>query len=514
MSLTERSITAAKWEFGSVAAQAFSQLAVMAVLGRLIPPNDFGLYAISSMALGMIAMFSEVGVGPAIIQRKEITNRFVNSAFTLSLLLGIVSASVCWIASPFIADFFREPGVTILIRVMSVTLIVSGYIMVASALLEREILFRKLAIINITSYAIGYGLIGISMALMGMGVWAIVWATISQSLIRMLMLRRMGKWVIRIELSRPDLGAVVRFGGGISIARVFTYASSQIDHLAVGRLISTSALGLYQMANTVLDMPRRFLGSVIDRVMFAVMSRVQEDTDRLRTGYLKAIELANVLLLSVTVFMIITAPELVTGILGERWSGSIVPLQILLIQVPLRASIRMADQVGGATGKVYYVATTKILYAAMVGVAALFGIRWGLIGVATAVTLATIVNWLIMVRFGLQAVKATFREYLCAWIPACRVCLVVIGSTWVSAEILRRTVGSEIIRLGTMGIFTLSMVLLLVWVHPYVIGNTAVQLALELGKRIPFSSGFFERVEKHVLINRSREVDIARRNIG
>jgi PST family polysaccharide transporter len=395
-----------------------------------------------------------------------------------------------------IAAFFRQPEVTDLLRATSVTLIISGYVMVATALLERELQFRKLAIISIASYAVGYGLIGISMALMGLGVWAIVGALISQSLVRALMLRAMSKWAVKIAVSRHDLGDVVRFGGGVSIGRVFNYVAVQIDNVVVGRLIGAAALGLYQMAFTIVDMPRRFLGSVIDRVMFAAMSRVQEDTARLRTGYLQAIELANVLLLSVTVFLIITAPELVRGILGERWSDAIVPLQILLTQVPLRVSIRMADLVGSAVGKVYYVAITKILYAAMVGIAAVLGVQWGLIGVATAVTVAVVANWLIMVRFALQVVKASVWEYLGAWIPACQVCVVVTGSTLLGMEIMRRTVGSEIIRLGTVGILTMSVVLAMVWICPGVMGNTAIQVILGFARRALIFPALFLRLEK------------------
>jgi O-antigen/teichoic acid export membrane protein len=480
LSLVHRSARAAAWELASVTTQALLQFTVMAILARLIPPKEFGLYAITSVALGLLTMLSEVGVGPAVIQRREITDGFVSNAFTLSLVLGVLGAVVMWTGSPLVASFFQEPGVTGLLRAASITLIVSGYVTVATALLERELQYRILAVINATSYAIGFGLIGCSLALMGVGAWAIVGGTVSQTLVRALMLRLMGKETVKFAFSRRDSGDLLHFGAAISIARVFNYLASQIDQVAVGRLIGPAALGLYQMAFQIMDLPRRFLGSVIDRVAFATMSRIQHDRQRLHAGYLQGLELGNVVLLPVTVFLIIAAPEVVGALLGDRWTGAILPLQIMLIQVPFRASVRMTDQLGGAVGKVHLIARAKALYAAMVGIAVLVGVRWGLTGIAMTVTVAVIGNWVVMVRFALRIVEASVREYLSTWIPGGLVSSVVIAATLLAAGAVHRLVGPEILQLGAMAIMPILAVLALARLWPQVMGETTIGLILDL----------------------------------
>jgi O-antigen/teichoic acid export membrane protein len=152
-------MSAASWTFGSIFAQAILQIAVTSILAHFIPPEEFGLFAIATMVIGIIGTFAQIGVGPTVVQRKELTDHFISAALIISLGLGLLGFILTWIAAPVIANFFNQAEVTDLLRAASYILIISGYTTVASALLQREILFRKLAIINVTSYIIGYGII-------------------------------------------------------------------------------------------------------------------------------------------------------------------------------------------------------------------------------------------------------------------------------------------------------------------------------------------------------------------
>ncbi|HOG46257.1 MAG TPA: lipopolysaccharide biosynthesis protein [Anaerolineae bacterium] len=497
MSLTHRSMAAAAWSLGSVLTQACLQLTVMAVLARHIPPEDFGLYAIVSMALGMVAMFSEIGVRPAVVQHKDVCGRYVGMAFMLSLGLGGLAMALTWIAAPWVAAFFGQPQVTGLLRATSVTLLISGYAAVAMALFERELHYRKLALIDVASYTAGFGLVGIGLALRGAGVWAIVAATVSQSLMRALLLATTSRPIVRPKWSWRDLRDLVRFGAGLSAAQLFGYGASQADNAAVGRLIGPEALGLYQMAFTIMDLPRRFLGIVVDQVMYAAMTRVQDDMARLRTGYLQSLEVTTVVLLPVTVLAVVVAPEAVRGLLGERWSGAVLPAQILLTQVPLRASVRLSDSLGGAVGRVYRLAATKMLYALMVGVGAVAGARWGLEGVATAVTLVTVANWLIMVRLALQILQIPARDYWRAWLPGCLLSIVALVGAWPSITLMRLSASPEVLRLGVTAATMACALFAVVWLWPQVLGSAALRLGLELAKSAPLPerlSGYLQGV--------------------
>ena len=488
MSLSSRSIVAATWEFGSVISQAVIQLGVMAILARLISPEGFGLYAIVTTSLGMIALISEIGVGQAVVQRKDLTDPFIYASFLISLALGLLGTVATWIASPAIAGFFKRPEVTDMIRVASIMLVINGFVTVATGLLERELLFKKLAVINVTSYIIGFGCVGGVLAFMKVGAWAIVAATVSQTLVRALLLIKMVKVKVARVYSKSEMKEILRFCAGVSLGRIFNNLASQVDYLVVGRMMGPKPLGLYQMGYQIMDLPRRFLAGVIDRVMFSVFTRIQDDDSRLRFAYTQSLELTNTILIPLTALMIVVTPEAIRVALGDQWGDLVVPLQIILLQVPLRASVRMGDVSGTAVGRVYGIGFLKMIYAAMIGVAAIVGVRWGLKGVTIAVSVAVLINLILIVRFTRSFVKISVREYLRIWVPGAMVGSLVVAASLPGMWIARSLVESSFLRLLIVLPFTLLLLLLALWIRPRLIGRTALQLVLDFGKRIPFVS--------------------------
>ena len=503
MTLANRSARAAVWEFSSVILQAAAQFLVMAVLARLLTPADFGLYAITTIVLGVIEMFAEIGVGSAVLQKKEPSEVYIQSAYTLSFLLAVAGIIFTWVCAPWAAAFFRQPEATNLIRAASLALLMSAYVTISTALFERELQYKTLAIVNIASYTIGFGLVGIGLALARMGPWAIIGASLAQNLLRAILLYWIVRKPIKFRLSMGELRSLLGFGTGISLARIINYGAHQIDSVLVGRLIGSFELGLYQMAFNIVDLPRRFLGSVIDRVGFAAMTHVQDDQSRLRAGYLGAVELANIALLPVAVFLIFATPEFVRGILGEQWIGMVLPLQIMLTQIPLRASIRMTDALCGAVGQVYRLASTKVIYFGMICVVVFVGIRWGLTGVAAGVTLAVIVNWLIMVGLALRITRARIPSYLGTWIPGTTISAVTAIVTFTGLRITRTLIGSDLLRLCALGIFLACVLLSLFWIHPNVIGNTAISLIVDFGRQSPVFPKLFISLERRLTPERT-----------
>jgi O-antigen/teichoic acid export membrane protein len=444
----------------------------------------------------MISLLSEIGVGMAVVQRKDLTDSLIYTSLVLSIALGLLGSVVTWVASPLIAGFFKQPKVVDMIRVAGLTFVISGYVAVSTSLLERDLLFKKLAFINTVSYAIGYGCIGTLLALLRIGAWAIVAATLSQNLVRALILAIMTKRKMAKVFSKTEMKEILRFCGGISIGRVFNSIAQQIDYWVVGRMMGPVPLGLYQMGNQIMDLPRRFLVGVIDRVMYSAFTRIQDDGARTRRAYIQSLELANAVLVPLSVVMIIVAPEAVRLVLGDKWKDLIPPLQIMLLQVPLRASVRMGDITGTAMGRVYTIGVLKFIYAGMIGLAAFMGVRAGLRGVTLAVTLAVLANLVMMVRFTMSYVAITLSDYGRTWIPGGLMGLVVAAAALPCALIMRGRSGSDILTLAAVVGLTGLAVALVVWLRPKTIGGTALQVITDLGQRIPALSGICRRLEK------------------
>lgn len=481
--LTSRTMSAAAWNFGSIIIQAVLQLLVTSVLAHFIPPEEFGLFAIASIVIGAVSLFAQVGIGPTVVQRKELTSATISNAYTLSILLGILGYIFIWLTAPLIDTFFKQEGVTQLIRVVGLLLVLSGYSSVATAILQRELLFRKISLINIASYVVGYGVIGCSLAVLRGDVWAIVLSSLSQNLVILLLLLFTSKHLPRFSFQWNEQKSLLTFSAGVSIAQIFSSFSQYIDNVIIGKFLGKAALGLYQMSFQIMDLPRRFLGNVIDQILFVVMSRIQEDRDKMRLGYWQTLRIANLLLLPITVVMIIAAPELVKVILGEKWTGAVLPLQIILSQVPLRATVRMADSISTAAGRVYTLAWYKVLYTALIGVGVLLALRWDLIGVALSVTVVVGVNWLLMVFFTLKILNGSIREYLRTWIAALFVGILIAISSLITRSSFFGFIDSDLFRLVLLVLVAGIIFVGSVFLFPRIIGLETIKLVLDFAKK-------------------------------
>jgi O-antigen/teichoic acid export membrane protein len=177
-------------------------------------------------------------------------------------------------------------------------------------LLQREFQFRKIGMISVASYVIGYGLIGCTTAFVRKDAWAIVAASISQSLAIAFMLLWTQRKLPRLKFSSVELKDLLTFSSGVTLAQIFANIAYYIDNVIVGRFLGSMALGLYQMAFQIMDLPRRFFGSVVDQVSFVVMSKVQDDQSVPAAGLPAILNIANLILVPITVIMIIHRPRI------------------------------------------------------------------------------------------------------------------------------------------------------------------------------------------------------------
>jgi PST family polysaccharide transporter len=204
-------------------------------------------------------------------------------------------------------------------------------------------------------------------------------------------------------------------------------------------------------------------------------------------------------LVPLAVFMIIIAPEAVALVLGDKWKDLVRPLQIMLLQVPLRASVRMGDITGTAVGKVYTIGFFKIAYAAMIGLAALAGVRWGLAGVTWAVTAAVLLNLVMMVRFTMTYVRVSVPDYGRTWLPGLGLGTIVAAVALPCAWIMRRSAGPGILTFAAIVLVTGLALGLAVWLRPRTMGRAALQVVMDFGRRFPVLSRISLGLEKRSL---------------
>ncbi|MDX1412986.1 MAG: lipopolysaccharide biosynthesis protein [Candidatus Promineifilaceae bacterium] len=424
--MTKSTLSGLAWQYTSVFTQALLQLAVLALLARLLSPEDFGLLGIAMIFVGFAALFSQLGVGPAIIQRSELTTTHIRVGFTLSILLSLALTLILWIITPIAVRFFHNDKLLTVLPVVSLNFFFAGFGVVAASLLRRKLQFNRLMWAEVGSYVLGYALVGITLAWMDYGVWALVGATLAQSALKSGFLLLSQHHPLRPSLSRPELRELIHFGGGFTLARMFNYGATQGDYIVVGRVLGSADLGLYTRAYQLMMLPGRYFGQVLNTVLFPVMARIQKDRRRLTKTYLTGVASVSIVCAPIGVLMVIMAPEIVRLLLGPKWSGVVIPFQLLAIGVLPRVSYKLDDALARALGAMYRRSVRDATYAAAVILGSLLGLRWGLPGVAVGVLAAVLLNYLLAVRMSLGLLSCSWSEYARTQAPGAFLTLVVL----------------------------------------------------------------------------------------
>jgi O-antigen/teichoic acid export membrane protein len=427
------------WMASASGANAVLRILVLIVLTRLLTPVDFGVVSAALIVIGFSAVFSQLGLAPALVQRRDLEPVHIQTAFVSSAVFGLAFAGLIWLLAPQIAAFFHMRDSADVLRTLAWLFPLRGVSSVAESLAQRDLGFSWLAKRDVLSYALGYGVVGIGLAWAGWGVWALVAAQLAQGVLDagLLLARYPPSW--RIAPSGRAFRELLDFGAGFTLARVASFLANQGDNIVVGRVMGPAPLGIYTRAYQIMAAPTSLLGDVLDRVLFPTMARVQGDRQRLATAYLQAVASIALVMLPVGVVMTVLAPEFVTVLLGPRWGAVVAPFQVFAIALLFRTSYRMSDSLARATGAVYRRAWRQAVYAALVFLAAWVGSRWSVAGVAVGVLASLTVNFFLMAHLSLGVSGLTWRGFAAAHLPA-MLCATVAGTlALVSVTLLRES---------------------------------------------------------------------------
>lgn len=465
-SLTHQTLSGLLWTVYGKGAYALLQLAILAILARLVTPADFGVVSAALIVIGLSAIMSQVGLGPALVQREALERRHIDTAFLASLLLGLGLGLAIWLLSPVAAGFFRIEGVTSVLRGLAWLFPLQGLATVAESLVRRELRFRWLANVDVISYGAGYGAVGIPAALLGMGVWALVAAQLAHNVFKTGLLLYGKPPSLRGRLERAALKDLMYFGGGFTVAKVANQVAQQGDYLVVGRFLGATALGYYGRAYNLMSAPAAGMGTILDAVLFPVMARVQSEAARLGTAYRRGVALIASVVLPASVALILLAPEVVHVVLGPQWTPMIVPFQILAAGMLFRTASKLGDSLTRATGAVYRRAWRQVLYAALVVGGAIVGQRWGIVGVAWFVLAALAANFLLMAQLSLSEAALPWSRFWRAQLPAALVATASAPLVWWLATTMRHHGAMPLVTLASGGALMVGCVLALAYAFP------------------------------------------------
>lgn len=454
------------WMSYGKAAFFILQLVVVGVLARLVTPTAFGVVNAALIVSGFSIIVSQLGLGPALVQLPHLERRHIDTAYTFSGLFGLFLGAVLWVGAPLAAQFLRMPDVTPVLRALAWVFPLSGLQTVGQALLSRELHFSWLANLDVISYGLGYGVVGIVTALLGWGVWALVAAQIGQALGRTIVLLWKHPPRLRLGFDGGAFRDLAYFGGGFTMARIANYVAVNGDNMIVGRFLGAAPLGYYGRAYSLMSAPAYAFGTVLDQVLFPAMAKVQDDLKRLGAAYRRGVALIALMVLPASAAIILLAPELIRIALGPKWGPAVIPFRVLGLGMLFRTSYKMSDSISRSTGAVYRRAWRQFIYAGLVVLGAWIGTRWGIVGVSWGALAALTVNFFLMAALGQQVAGLRWRDFWAAHQPAVLLTLASFPFVWAATVGLRALGAPAILVLGAGGAVLVGVCALAIWRLP------------------------------------------------
>ncbi|WP_299523652.1 oligosaccharide flippase family protein [Winogradskyella sp.] len=411
MNLSDKIKNAGKWQSLSVISLSLLQFVYFAIMARLLLKEDYGLMAVVNGIIGIGNIFIQGGMGSALIQRKDVNNKHINGALQTSLLIGFVLYAVFYLLSPFISSVYNDIRLDGLVKVASLNLILLSLNNISINLLFKNYFFKNVSLVNIISNLIGYS-IGVYLALNDYGVWSLVIATLLTSLISTIALFCFAPIKISLKVHYKAAEELFGFGSGMMLLSFSTFLSSKGLNLIFGKIFAQGILGIYERISTLKDLPSQLLAKIINKVMFPVMSEIQDENERLIKIYKFGLGFSNSIMIPTTVFLICFSPEIVQILMGPNWSEAIVPLQIMFLVLTFSNSGKMTDSVIRAKGLIYKNVTRKYIFTGIIIVlSGTLGYFYGINGAAIGIVISHFLNYLMMIVLVKNVFGGSIREY-------------------------------------------------------------------------------------------------------
>jgi O-antigen/teichoic acid export membrane protein len=470
MSLSVRTLRGAAWTTVATSTQAVMQVVVLAVLARHVTAREFGMIAVTQVFTGILQLVAEGGFWGAVVQRSELTRGHLQAAYALGAGFPLLPVLLFWALSPSFAAFFHAGDLVLLLRVMSFYSVLTGWGLVARARLERDLDFRRLFILDTVAYALGYTVVAVAGAYLGWGVWALAAAILGRAALFTVLVNLVCRPVLGFGFGRAELRDMFGFGAGFTLGRLLDYFAWQADYLVVGRLLGVSPLGFYQRAFELMELPGRYLGKVAEKVLFSSMAQLQTRREALASAFCRTVEISSLMVLPVTVWMLIAAPELVRVLYGPRWLPVVPVLQVLLTTPLLRTSGRVAEALSRATGAVYRNVWRKAVAMLTVAGGAWIGHFWGIQGVALGASLAICGNAMLLLHLATRLAGVGWGRLLASYKPAATVSAAATAAALPLLLLLRAGHAPALVSGGLSGIAGALAAGVLVHLRPALLG--------------------------------------------
>jgi O-antigen/teichoic acid export membrane protein len=427
-----------RWGVIASIATQVGRFGFVAVLMRLLGPENFGIVGQATVYITITYIFLHLGTAATIIQRPHVEKAEVGSAWWINVVLGSGLAGLTVVVAPLLASFFRTEQLTLVLRVLAICFVLKAMAVVPMALLYRSMRFRSLGIAEIGSTFLG-GALAIVAAANGAGYWALVVQTLAMDAIYLTALVWIGG---RPEVSWSASAAkgLWSFSSRVMGSELVRYMSENSDKFLVARFLGATSLGFYSLAYRVLQMPLLMMEQG-GRVILPTFARLQDDRERLARVFLRMSESVALAVCPVMTLVVLCAPVAVPAVFGAAWAPAVVPLQLLATMTIQYLIFSISGAVVLAVGHADWEFRWSLFTMGVAIIGFGIGLNWGITGVAAAYLIMGLALSPIRLLIIRRVVPLSAWGYLRSLTPAVASSAALCGAWLLVTAVLRGTVG-------------------------------------------------------------------------
>lgn len=405
-SLSQRVAHGGVWVFGLRIVNRGFGLTRTVVLARLLAPNDFGLFGIAMLALSSLERFSKTGFDQALIQRKEETESYLDTAWTVQVIRGLVLGGILVAGAPLVGLFFEEPRAVLIVRVLGSVEVLKSLRNIGVVYFRKELEFHKQFIYQFSGTVADLS-VALPFAFIFRSVWALIFGLLARNLVKSALSYKVHDFRPHIKLNLKKAKELITFGRWIFGMSIIGFIATQADDIFLGKFLGTTALGIYQLAYRISNAPSNEITHVISSITFPAYSKVQDNVQKLRAAFYKVVEVTTSLSFPLGAGIFFLAPEFVHLFLGTQWIRMIPALRVLVISGVIRSITAIGGPVFWGVGEPkrdfwLNLIRTVALWAAIYPLTVLYGI--------TGTSLAVLIGLVTLFFFWIFTVSETIQD--------------------------------------------------------------------------------------------------------
>jgi teichuronic acid exporter len=389
MSLRKEAISGFMWTLAQQFSGQIIGFAVSIILARLILPEEFGLIGMIAIFMGIGSTFISSGLTQSLIRSKDATDLDFSTVFYFNLVVGILMYVLVFISAPYIALFFEQPSLILLIKVYCTIFIIQAIGAVQITRLTKKMDFKTQLKINLPSLIIG-SIVGISMALSGYGVWSLVWSAIVQSLAANIQVWFWSKWRPLWKFDKTLFVQHWKYGYKLLLSGLLNSVFSNIYPLIIGKYFLPSQVGFYQRANNLKDLPVTNISNALNKVTFPLFAKIQDENQRLKDIYKKIMQVVVFVISPILFLMAALGEPLFRFLFTETWLPAVPYFQILCLSgvlYPIHSYNLNILTVKGLSGLFLRLEVIKKI---LLVILLFFGFQFGIYGLLIASVLGSV----------------------------------------------------------------------------------------------------------------------------